>query len=86
MIAEAGALMMMDDEIRMETIFGDGTHQGGLMSKLFAAGRRILTGESLFMTVFTNEGRGKKRVSFASPYPGRIIPLDLSELDGKVRI
>lgn len=83
-IAEAGALMMMDDEIRMETIFGDGTHQGGLMSKLFAAGKRILTGESLFMTVFTNEGRGKKRVSFASPYPGRIIPLDLSELDGKV--
>jgi uncharacterized protein (TIGR00266 family) len=82
-IAEAGSLMMMEDQIRMETIFGDGSSQG-LMGKLFAAGKRILTGESLFMTSFTNVGHGKKHVSFASPYPGKIIPLDLSELNGKV--
>jgi uncharacterized protein (TIGR00266 family) len=81
--AEAGSLMMMDDQIRMETIFGDGSAQG-VMGKLFQAGKRILTGESLFMTTFTNVGQGKRRVSFAAPYPGKIIPLDLSELGGKV--
>ncbi len=82
-IAEAGSLMMMEDQIRMETIFGDGSSQG-LVGKLFSAGKRILTGESLFMTSFTNTGREKKHVSFASPYPGKIIPLDLSELGGKI--
>lgn len=85
-IAEAGSLMMMDDGIHMETFFGDGSSdQGsGLMGKLMGAGKRILTGESLFMTMFTNEGSEKKRVSFASPYPGKIVPLDLSELGGKI--
>ncbi|RYM06227.1 TIGR00266 family protein [Sporolactobacillus sp. THM7-7] len=83
-VAEAGSFMMMDDGIRMETIFGDGSDKRGLMGKLFGAGKRLLTGESLFMTAFTNEGAGKKHVSFASPYPGRIIPLDLSLLDGEM--
>jgi len=84
-IAEAGGLMMMEDGIRMETIFGDGSGGGGgFMGKLFSAGKRVITGESLFMTTFTNEGSGKKHVSFASPYPGKIIPMDLSELGGKI--
>ncbi|MCQ6276921.1 TIGR00266 family protein [Bacillus sp. V3B] len=84
-VAEAGGLMMMDDGIQMETIFGDGSGGGGgLMDKLFSAGKRVITGESLFMTTFTNQGQGKKHVSFASPYPGKIIPMDLSELGGKI--
>jgi uncharacterized protein (TIGR00266 family) len=84
-VAEAGAFMMMDDGIQMQTIFGDGSQQqSGLLGKLFSAGKRLLTGESLFMTAFTNSGIGKKRVSFASPYPGKIIPLDLSLLGGRV--
>ena len=85
-IAESGAFMMMDDGVQMQTIFGDGSQQqnGGLMDKLFSAGKRLLVGESLFMTAFTNIGHGKKRVSFASPYPGKIIPLDLSTLGGSV--
>ncbi|MFE4896754.1 TIGR00266 family protein [Peribacillus butanolivorans] len=85
-IAEAGSLMMMEDQIKMETIFGDGStsSDSGMMGKLFGAGKRLLTGESLFMTAFTNEGYDKKRVSFASPYPGKIIPMDLSELGGKI--
>jgi uncharacterized protein (TIGR00266 family) len=85
-IAEAGAFMMMDDGIQMETIFGDGSQQqgGGLMGKLFNAGKRLLVGESLFMTAYTNMVAGKKRVSFASPYPGKIIPLDLQQLGNRV--
>lgn len=85
-MAESGAFMMMDEGIQMQTIFGDGSQKqgGGLMNKLFSAGKRLLTGESLFMTAFTNVGQGKKRVAFASPYPGKIIPLDLYELGGKV--
>jgi len=85
-IAEAGGVMMMDDGIKMETIFGDGSSGdgGGLMGKLFSAGKRVITGESLFMTTFTNASTGKKHVSFASPYPGKIIPLDLSEYGGKI--
>lgn len=84
-IAESGAFMMMDDGIQMQTLFGDGSQpQQGLLGKLMSAGKRILTGESLFMTAFTNVGQGKKRVSFASPYPGKIIPLDLSQHDGKI--
>jgi len=76
----------MDDGIQMETIFGDGSGQqsGGLLGKLMSAGKRVLTGESLFMTAFTNIGQGKKKVSFASPYPGKIIFLDLRELGGKI--
>ncbi|WP_026908669.1 TIGR00266 family protein [Paucisalibacillus globulus] len=85
-IAEAGSLMMMDEQIQMETIFGDGSKssQGGIMGKLLGAGKRVLTGESLFMTTFTNIGTGKKHVSFASPYPGKIIPMDLSQINGKL--
>ncbi len=84
-IAEAGAFMMMDDGIQMQTIFGDGSQQqGGLLGKLWGAGKRLLTGESLFMTAFTNIGHGKRRVSFASPYPGKIIALDLLQMGGTV--
>ncbi|MXV50892.1 TIGR00266 family protein [Pedobacter sp. HMF7647] len=84
-VAEAGAFMMMDDGIQMQTIFGDGSQQqNGLLGKLFSAGKRLLVGESLFMTAYTNIGSGKRRVSFASPYPGKIIPLDLAKLGGKV--
>lgn len=84
-IAEAGSFMMMEQEIKMETIFGDGSKQtGGFMNKLFSAGKRLLTGESLFMTAYTHTGSGKKRVTFASPYPGKIIPVDLSKIGGKL--
>jgi len=85
-IAEAGAFMMMDEGIQMETIFGDGSQQqnGGLLGKLFSAGKRLLVGESLFMTAYSNIGQGKKRVSFASPYPGKIIALDLQQHGGRV--
>lgn len=84
-IAEAGAFMMMDSDIQMETIFGDGSSSGGgVFGKLLNAGKRLLTGESLFMTAYTHQGRGKKRVSFASPYPGKIIPLDLTRYQGKI--
>jgi len=83
-VAEAGTFMMMDDQIKMNTIFGDGSNQEkGILGKIFSAGKRILTGESLFMTVFTNDGLGKKQISFASPYPGKIIPIDLTEFGGK---
>lgn len=84
-VAEAGSMMMMDSGIHMQTIFGDGSDgQKGLMGKLLGAGKRLITGESLFMTVFTNGYGGRQSVSFASPYPGQIIPLDLSELGGKI--
>lgn len=86
-VAEAGSLMMMEDGISMETIFGDGSKEsagGGVMGKLMGAGKRLITGESLFMTTFTNNGTGKRNVYFASPYPGKIIPMDLSKLGGKI--
>jgi uncharacterized protein (TIGR00266 family) len=85
-VAEAGAMMYMTDGIGMETIFGDGSSksQGGIMGALLGAGRRILTGESLFMTVFTNNGAGKQRVAFAAPYPGRILTMDLAGLGGQL--
>ena len=84
-IAEAGSLMMMDEAIKMETIFGDGSKSsGGLMGKLMGAGKRLITGESLFMTTFTNAGQGKRHVYFAAPYPGKIIPMDLSVYNGKI--
>ncbi|WP_457616749.1 TIGR00266 family protein [Lutibacter sp.] len=83
-VAESGSFMMMSDGIQMQTIFGDGSKQDeGILGKLFSAGKRLLTGESLFMTVFSNAGVGRKEVSFAAPYPGKIIPIDLSELGGK---
>ena len=85
-IAEAGSFMMMDGDVQMATIFGDGSQsgQGGILGKLMSAGKRLLTGESLFMTAFTNIGNRKKRVSFAAPYTGKIIPLDLSLLNGRI--
>ena len=86
-IAESGAFMMMEDGVEMATLFGDGSHSsdsGGLFGKLFSAGKRLLAGESLFMTAFSHTGPGKKRVSFASPYPGKIIPLDLSSKGGRI--
>ena len=84
-IGESGSFMMMDREIQMETIFGDGTQQtGGFLGKLMSAGKRVLTGESLFMTAFTNAGNGKKKVTFAAPYPGKIIPMDLYRHNGKI--
>jgi len=82
-IAEPGSFMMMKDGIQMETLFGDGTEKG-LMGKLFSAGKRMLTGENLFMTVFTNTSSDKRQVTFAAPYAGKIIPFDLSKLGGKV--
>lgn len=83
-IAEAGSFMMMDNGIQMETIFGDGSNQqSGLFDKLLSAGKRVLTGASLFMTAYSNQNYGKSKVSFAAPYPGKIIPLDLRQYDGK---
>jgi uncharacterized protein (TIGR00266 family) len=83
-VAEAGSFMMMDNGIKMDTILGDGSGQTeGVLGKLFSAGKRLLTGESLFMTVFTNIEQGKKKVSFASPYPGKIIPIDITKFNGK---
>ena len=83
-VAEAGSFMMMDTGIKMDTILGDGSGQTeGVLGKLFSAGKRLLTGESLFMTVFTNVQQGKKKVSFASPYPGKIIPIDITNFNGK---
>ena len=86
-VAEAGAMMMMDSSIEMETIFGDGSNSsgsGGFFGKLGGAAKRVLTGESLFMTAFTNMGVGREKVAFASPYPGKIIPVDLRNYGGKL--
>ncbi|NVJ03011.1 TIGR00266 family protein [Myxococcus sp. AM001] len=85
-VAEAGTLMYMEDGIEMETIFGDGSEKtSGFFGSLLGAGKRLLTGESLFTTVFLNKsGRGKRKVSFAAPYPGKIIPVNLSELGGEL--
>ncbi len=82
-IAEAGAMMFKDASVHMDTIFGDGSKpQTGFFGKIAAAGKRILTGESLFMTVFTHGGGGKAHVAFAAPYPGCIIPFKLSDVGG----
>ena len=84
-VAEAGGMMYMEDAIEMETIFGDGSQQNsGFMGALMGAGKRLLTGESLFMTVFWNKGMGKKHVAFGAPYPGKIIPIQLSEIGGEL--
>jgi uncharacterized protein (TIGR00266 family) len=83
-VAEAGSFMMMDDGIKMETIFGDGSQKDeSVLGKIFGAGKRLLTGESLFMTAFYNTLSGKRNVSFASPYPGKIVPIDLTDFHGK---
>ena len=83
-VAEAGSMMYMTQGIQMETIFGDGSQpqSRGVMDALLGAGKRILTGESLFMTVFTNQGQGKQKVAFGAPYPGKILPMDLRALGG----
>ena len=82
-VAEAGGMMYMDDQIEMETIFGDGSQtKSGLLGALVGAGKRVLTGESLFMTIFANQGQSKRRVAFGAPYPGKIVPIHLSELGG----
>ena len=84
-VAEAGGMMYMDDGIEMETIFGDGSGaRPGFMGALVGAGKRLLTGESLFMTVFVNTSREKRRVAFAAPYPGKIVPMMLGELGGRL--
>lgn len=82
-IGEAGSMMYMEDGIQMDTIFGDGSaQQSGVFGKLLGAGKRLLTGESLFTTVYVNQGSSKRKVAFAAPYPGKILPLDLSQHGG----
>ena len=82
-VGEAGSMMFMDAGIQMDTVFGDGSAaQGGLFGKLLGAGKRLVTGESLFTTVYTNQAAGKLRVAFAAPYPGKILPMDLKQLGG----
>ena len=82
-VGEAGSMMFMDAGISMDTVFGDGSaSSGGLFNKLLGAGKRLITGESLFTTVYTNQGRGKQRIAFAAPYPGKILPMDLRQLGG----
>ncbi len=84
-LAEAGGMMYMDDGIEMETIFGDGSRpSGGIMDALVGAGKRLLVGESLFMTAFLNKSAQKRRVSFGAPYPGKIIPVHLTEVGGEL--
>lgn len=84
-VAEAGGMMFMEDGIAMETIFGDGSQRNsGIMGALLGAGKRLLTGESLFMTVFQNQGAGKKHVAFGAPYPGKILPIRLRDLGGEL--
>ena len=82
-VGEAGSLFFMDAGISMDTVFGDGSGGGsGLFGKLLGAGKRLVTGESLFTTVYTNQTASKQRVAFGAPYPGKIIPMDLSQLGG----
>jgi len=82
-VGEAGSLMFMDAGVGMDTVFGDGSaNQGGFFGKLLGAGKRLVTGESLFTTVYTNNTPGKQRVAFAAPYPGKILPMDLRQLGG----
>ncbi len=81
-VGEAGVMFYMQDGIQMDTIFGDGAQQGGFFGKLMGAGKRLLTGESLFTTVFQNTGSSKRRVAFAAPYPGKILAMDLRALGG----
>ncbi|KPH58890.1 TIGR00266 family protein [Novosphingobium sp. ST904] len=85
-VAEAGAMVWKDSSIAMSTVFGDGSEQqgSGFMGKLLGAGKRLVTGESLFTTVFTHEGRGKARVAFSAPIPGSIVPIKLDEVDGRL--
>ena len=84
-IGEAGSMFYMDAGITMDTVFGDGSNSGGgggLLGKLLGAGKRLVTGESLFTTVYTNAASTKLRVAFGAPYPGKILPMDLRQLGG----
>ena len=83
-IGEAGSMFFMDPGIAMDAVFGDGSggNQGGLFGKLLGAGKRLLTGESLFTTIYTNQAAGKQRVAFGAPYPGKIVPMQLRQLGG----
>jgi uncharacterized protein (TIGR00266 family) len=84
-VAEAGAMCYMDDNITFQAKMGDGTDEGaGVFGKLLNAGKRALAGESIFMTHFTNIGNGKRKISFAAPYPGKIIPINLSEYGNEI--
>ncbi len=86
-VSEAGAMMYMSDQVVMQTVFGDGSDEsqsGGLFDRMLGAGKRLITGESLFITVFTFQGQGKGKVAFSSPYPGKIIPLDLKKFDNRI--
>ncbi len=85
-VAEAGSMMYMSDSIVMETVFGDGSEPSntGLFDKMLGAGKRLITGEGIFTTLFTHRGPGKGQVAFASPYPGKIIPLELSAYGNKI--
>jgi len=86
-VAEAGAMVWKDSSIDMTTVFGDGSQSGassGFMGKLVGAGKRLVTGESLFTTVFTHQGRGKARVAFGAPVPGTILPIKLDEVGGRL--
>ncbi|MZQ75356.1 MAG: TIGR00266 family protein [Peptoclostridium sp.] len=86
-IAEAGAMLYMENGIQMEAVFGDASGKGegaGLMGKLLGAGKRVIMGESLFMTLFTNKESQKQKVSFAAPYPGKIVPFDLNVYGGRI--
>src|SRR6266700_2651224 len=84
-VAEAGGMFYIEDGISMETVFGDGSaEQRSFVDALIGAGKRLLIGESLFMTIFMNTGHGKKRVSFAAPYPGKIVPIRLSDVGGEL--
>lgn len=84
-VGEAGSMMYMEDGVQMTTVFGDGSNASGaagLFGKLLGAGKRLITGESLFTTVYTNQGSGKRKVAFAAPYTGKIIPFQLSQFGG----
>src|SRR5690606_7801939 len=85
-VAEAGGMMFMEDGIEMETVFGDGSaqQQGGFLGAVMGAGKRLLTGESLFMTIFLNRGSAKRTVAFGAPYPGKVVPVHLAELGGEI--
>jgi uncharacterized protein (TIGR00266 family) len=84
-VAEAGNMMYIEDDIQMDTIFGDGSQQNqGFMGALLGAGKRLITGESLFMTVFHNEGTAKRKAAFAAPYPGKIQAVNLAQIGGEL--
>jgi len=84
-VAEAGAMTYMEENIDFQTRMGDGSEPDqGMMGKLFSAGKRVLTGESIFTTHFTNTGTGKRRVAFSAPYPGTVVALDMAEVGGEL--